>query len=92
MVLTVISAATVWLPAQPAASRQGTATAAIIGAMIMGLVSYPALAYQLRKVVNERMDVYDLAAELHLSNAIVVIRSETGTVRRMHRASSRKIG
>jgi hypothetical protein len=83
MVLTVISAATVWFPARPAASRQGAATAAIIGAMIMGLVSYPALAYQLRKVVNERMDVYDLAAESHLSNAIVVIRSETGTVRRM---------
>jgi 4-amino-4-deoxy-L-arabinose transferase-like glycosyltransferase len=83
MVLTVISAATAWLPARPAASRQATATAAVIGAMIMGLVSYPALAYQLRKVVNERMDVYDVVAEAHLSNAIVAIRSETGTVRRM---------
>ena len=81
MVLTVISAATAWLASRRTASREAAAAGAIVGAIIMGLAAYPALAYQFREIVNERMELYDLVNKSHLSNAIVVIRSSTGSTR-----------
>ena len=78
MVLTVISATTTWLAAWRSGSRWAAIVGAVVGAIIMGLVAYPALAYRFRGIVNARMELYDLVNKSRLSSAIVVIRSHSG--------------
>jgi hypothetical protein len=78
MVLTVISATTIWLAGWRTGSRQTAMVGVFVGAIIMGLAAYPALAYQFRGIVNARMELYDLVNKSRLSNAIVLIRSHIG--------------
>jgi hypothetical protein len=78
MVLTVISATTSWLAACRNESRRSAMVGVLVGAIIMGLAGYPALAYKFRGVVNARMELYDLANKSWLSNAIVLIPSHIG--------------
>jgi hypothetical protein len=78
MVLTVISATTTWLAAWRGGSRSAAMVGILVGIIIMGLASYPALAYQYRGIVNARMELYDLVNKSRLSNAIVLIRSHVG--------------
>jgi hypothetical protein len=78
MVLTVISATTTWLTAWRGGSRAAAMVGVQVGAIIMGLAAFPALAYQFRGTVNARMELYDLVNESRLSNAIVLIRSHVG--------------
>jgi hypothetical protein len=79
LVLTVVSAAAAWCPEQRNALMQAAVAAAIAGAVIMAVCAYPALAYQFHRIVNERMEPFDLVADAHLSNAIVIIGSRTGS-------------
>jgi hypothetical protein len=78
MVLTVISATTAWIAAWRTGSRPAVIVGVMVGAIIMGLAAYPALAYQFRGIVNARMEPYDLVKKSRLSNAIVLIRSHIG--------------
>jgi hypothetical protein len=78
MVLTVVSAMTTWLAAWRTTSRQAAMVGVLVGAIIMGLAAYPALAYQFRGIVNARMELYDLVNKSRRSNAIVLIRSPIG--------------
>jgi hypothetical protein len=78
MVLTVISATTSWLAACRDESRRAAMVGVLVGAIIMGLAGYPALASKFRGVVNARMELYDLANKSRLSNAIVLIPSHIG--------------
>jgi hypothetical protein len=81
MVLTVISAASLWLSSQTRNGfQQAVAVGAFASALIIAAVGYPALAYQFHRTVNARMELYDLVAQKGLSNAIVIIAAPTGRV------------
>jgi hypothetical protein len=87
LVLTVVSAATTWFSEQRHGSIQAGATAALASAIIIGFGAYPALVYQFHRIVNERMELFDLVASAHLSNAIVIIGAPTGSVYPMRMSS-----
>jgi hypothetical protein len=81
MVLTVISAASLWLSSRTRNGfQQAVAVGAFASALIIAAVGYPALAYQFHRTVNARMELYDLVAQEGLSNAIVIIAAPTGSV------------
>jgi hypothetical protein len=79
LVLTVVSAAAAWFPEQRNGSIQAGVAAALGSAVIMAVCAYPSLAYQFHRIVNERMEPFDLVANAHLSNSIVIIGSPTGS-------------
>jgi hypothetical protein len=81
MVLTVISAASLWLSGRTRNGvQQATAVGAFASAVIIAAVGYPALVYQFHRTANARMELYDLVAQEELTNAIVIVASPTGSV------------
>jgi hypothetical protein len=54
---------------------QGT----IIAHLVIACATIPALAFEMHRIVNERMEVFDLAKANKLTHAIVIVRSPTGT-------------
>jgi 4-amino-4-deoxy-L-arabinose transferase-like glycosyltransferase len=78
LVLTVVSAAAAWFPEQHHGSFQASVVAALAGAVIMAIGAFPALAYQFHRIVNGRMELFDLVTNAHLSNVIVIIGAATG--------------
>ena len=79
LVLTVVSAAAAWSRERRSDKLRAGVAAAPAAAVIMAVGAYPALAYQFHRIVNERMEPFDLAAGAHLSNAVVIIGSPTGS-------------
>lgn len=80
LVLTVASAAAKWFSEQRRAGvLPAAATAALSGSVIMAGAAYPALAYQFHRIVDERMELYDVVAKARLRNAVVVIGDCTGS-------------
>lgn len=55
----------------------------LIAHLTLSFVALVFIAGFMRAVVDQRMDVYDLVRDKNVHNAVVVIRSPTGTVRRM---------
>jgi hypothetical protein len=79
LVLTVVSAAAAWLSEQGSGRLQTGVVAALAAGVVVAVSAYPALTYQFHRIVNERMEPFDLVAEAHLSNAVVIIGSHTGS-------------
>jgi hypothetical protein len=49
-------------------------------ALLYCLVSYPFVAWRYHTIIRERQDVFRLAAEAQLSQAVVLIKSSTGVL------------
>ena len=79
LVLTTASAAALWFAEARDAKLKAGAAAAVAAAIVMGLGAFPALAYQMHRVVNQRMELFDLVASARLSNAVVIVGSPTGS-------------
>src|SRR5262249_6110258 len=52
---------------------------ALTVSVLVGIGAYAAVAYQFHRIVNQRMELFDLVADANLSNAIVIIGSLTGS-------------
>ena len=79
MVLTTVTALAAWMTETRDAKLKAGAAAAVAGAIIMGFGAFPALAYQMHRIVDQRMEPFDLVARARLSNAIVIVHSPTGS-------------
>jgi hypothetical protein len=79
LVLTIVSAAPKFFTEMTDNRLKSAGAAVLAGTIIMGFGAYPALAYQYHRVVNQRMELFDLVPGAHLSNAVVIIASPTGS-------------
>lgn len=84
MAITVASAI-VGLTSESRGPRIGPAIIGLTAAHIMTcLIGFIVIAIPMRKIVDERMDIYDRAHQAALGNAIIILHTGTGVLRAMN--------
>jgi hypothetical protein len=82
-ILTIASVLPQYLAMKTSCWKPRIVRSAFAAHLVFAYTAIPVLAFEMRRIVDERMELFDLVKAHKLSHAIVVIRSATGTLAAM---------